>query len=430
MTDALLGLLAMFALTVIRVPIAFAMGIVGFFGLALLRGWNPAMASAGTLMYETGFSYTLSVVPLFILMGNFVSRAGLSQELFRAAYAFIGHWRGGLAMSTIVACAGFGSICGSSIATAATMSKVAYPSMKRYGYSDALATGSIAAGGTLGILIPPSVIMVIYSLMTETNIGAMFAAGVIPGILATVLLMVAVAWQTRRNPAAGPRGDRTPWPERWRALRGIWGVVVLFVLVMGGIYGGAFTVTEGAAIGAFGAFIFALARRSLTWAVFAQVLVESARTTAMLFTILIGALIFANFVNFTSMPQDLKDYVEQFQLSPMTVIFLICAIYVLLDTAMEELSMILLTVPVLFPLVVHLGFDPLWFGVLVVVVVEIGLISPPVGMNIFVLRTLLPNVSTGTIYRGVTPFVIADIVRLIILISLPILSTWLPHLLF
>ena len=430
MTEALLGLLAMFALTVIRVPIAFAMGIVGFFGLALVRGWNPAMASAGTLMYETGFSYTLSVVPLFILMGNFVSRAGLSQELFRAAYAFIGHWRGGLAMSTVVACAGFGSICGSSIATAATMSRVAYPSMKRYGYSDALATGSIAAGGTLGILIPPSVIMVIYSLMTETNIGEMFAAGVIPGIIATLLLMLAVAWQTWRDPASGPRGERTPWPERWRALRGIWGVVVLFVLVMGGIYGGVFTVTEGAAIGAFGAFIFALARRSLTWAVLAQVLVESARTTAMLFTILIGALIFANFVNFTSMPQDLKDYVEQFQLHPMTVIFLICAIYVLLGTAMEELSMILLTVPVLFPLVVHLGFDPLWFGVLVVVVVEIGLISPPVGMNIFVLRTLLPNVSTGTIYRGVMPFVVADIVRLGILISLPILSTWLPTLLF
>jgi tripartite ATP-independent transporter DctM subunit len=242
--------------------------------------------------------------------------------------------------------------------------------------------------------------------------------------------MVAVAWQTWRDPASGPRGDRTPWRERWRALRGIWGVIVLFTLVMGGIYGGVFTVTEGAAIGAFGAFVFALARRALTWRVLAQVLVESARTTAMLFIILIGALIFANFVNFTSMPQDLKDYVEQFQLSPMTVIFLICGIYVLLGTAMEELSMILLTVPVLFPLVVHLGFDPLWFGVLVVVVVEIGLISPPVGMNIFVLRTLLPNVSTGTIYRGVTPFVVADIVRLVILISLPILSTWLPTLLF
>ena len=430
MTEALLGLLVMFCLTVVRVPIAFAMGIVGFFGVAILRGWNPALASAGTLMYETGFSYTLSVVPLFILMGNFVSRAGLSQELFRAAYAFIGHWRGGLAMSTIVACAGFGSICGSSIATAATMSKVAYPSMKRYGYTDALATGAIAAGGTLGILIPPSVIMVIYALMTEVNIGEMFAGGVLPGIVATVFLMLAVRWQTWRDPASGPPGERTPWPERWRALRGIWGVVVLFTVVMGGIYGGVFTVTEGAAIGAFGAFVFALARRALTWAGLAQVLVESARTTAMLFTILIGALIFANFVNFTSMPEDLKNTVAQFQLHPMTVIVLICVIYVLLGTAMEELSMILLTVPVLFPLVVHLGFDPIWFGVLVVVVVEIGLISPPVGMNIFVLRTLLPNVSTSTIYRGVTPFVIADIFRLGVLIAVPALSTWLPTLLF
>ena len=381
-------------------------------------------------MYETGFSYTLSVVPLFILMGNFVSRAGLSHELFRAAYAFIGHRRGGLAMSTVIACAGFGSICGSSIATAATMSKVAYPSMKKYGYSDALATGSIAAGGTLGILIPPSVIMVIYALMTEVNIGEMFAAGVIPGIVATAFLMLAVVWSTWRDPACGPPGDRTSWPDRWRALRGIWGVLVLFTLVMGGIYGGVFTVTEGAAIGAFGAFVFALARRALNWTVLAQVLVESARTTAMLFTILIGALIFANFVNFTSMPDDLKNAVAQFEVHPMTVIVLICVIYVLLGTAMEELSMILLTVPVLFPLVVHLGFDPIWFGILVVVVVEIGLISPPVGMNIFVLRTLLPAVSTGTIYKGVTPFVVADVLRLGVLIAFPVLSTWLPSLLF
>jgi len=259
---------------------------------------------------------------------------------------------------------------------------------------------------------------------------AMFAAGVIPGIIATVLLMLAVAWQTWRDPAAGPPGERTPWPQRWQALRGIWGVVVLFTLVMGGIYAGAFTVTEGAGIGAFGAFVFALARRALTWSVLAQVLVESARTTAMLFVILIGALIFANFVNFTSMPEDLRNYVEQFQVSPMTVIVLICVIYVLLGTAMEELSMILLTVPVLFPLVVHLGFDPLWFGILVVVVVEIGLISPPVGMNIFVLRTLLPHVSTGTIYHGVMPFVVADVIRLAILVAVPSLSTWLPHLLF
>jgi len=429
-TEALLGLGAMMLLALAGLPIAFAMGVVGFFGLALVRGWNPALASAGTLMYETGFSYTLSVVPLFILMGNFVSRAGLSHELFRAAYAFIGHWRGGLAMSTIVACAGFGSICGSSIATAATMARVAYPSMRQFGYSDALATGSIASGGTLGILIPPSVVMVIYALMTEVNIGAMFAAGLLPGILSTLLLMAAVAWQTWRDPASGPRGERTPWPDRMRALRGVWGVILLFVIVMGGIYGGVFTATEGASIGAFGAFVFALARRALTWRTLVEVLVESARTTAMLFGILIGALIFANFVNFTSMPDDLKNFVAQFQLHPMAVIIAICAIYVLLGTAMEELSMILLTVPVLFPLVVHLGFDPIWFGILVVVVVEIGLISPPVGMNLFVLRTLLPRVSTMTLYRGVTPFVVADVIRLALLIAFPVISTWLPNLLF
>ena len=430
MIEALTGLALMMVLALAGLPLAFAMGVVGFFGLAILRGWNPALASAGTLMYETGFSYTLSVVPLFILMGNFVSRAGLSQELFRAAYAFIGHWRGGLAMSTIVACAGFGSICGSSIATAATMSRVAYPSMRQFGYSDRLATGAIAAGGTLGILIPPSVIMVIYALMTEVNIGAMFAAGLIPGVLATVLLMLAVAWQTWRDPASGPPGERTPWPQRLQALRGVWGVVVLFVVVMGGIYGGVFTATEGAAIGAFGAFVFAAVRRALSWRILFEILTESARTTAMLFGILIGALIFANFVNFTSMPDDLKQFVSQFDVHPMAVIVAICAIYVLLGTAMEELSMILLTVPVLFPLVVHLGFDPLWFGILVVVVVEIGLISPPVGMNIFVLKTLLPQVSTSTIFRGVTPFVVADIIRLGILIAFPVLSTWLPKLLF
>ena len=430
MTEALLGLGAMMLLALAGLPIAFAMGLVGFFGLAIVRGWNPALASAGTLMYETGFSYTLSVVPLFILMGNFVSRAGLSQELFRAAYAFIGHWRGGLAMSTIVACAGFGSICGSSIATAATMARVAYPSMRQFGYSDALACGAIASGGTLGILIPPSVIMVIYALMTEVNIGAMFAAGLIPGVLATLLLMVAVAWQTWRDPKSGPCGERTPWPERLRALQGVWGVIVLFVVVMGGIYGGVFTATEGASIGAFGAFVFALARRALTWRTLVEVLVESSRTTAMLFGILIGALIFANFVNFTSMPDDLKNFVSQFQVHPMAVIVAICAIYVLLGTAMEELSMILLTVPVLFPLGVHLGFDPIWFGILVVVVVEIGLISPPVGMNLFVLRTLLPHVSTMTLYRGVTPFVVADVIRLAILIAFPVISTWLPGVLF
>jgi C4-dicarboxylate transporter, DctM subunit len=430
MIEAGLGLLVMFALALLKVPIAFAMGLVGFFGLAVLRGWPAALSSAVTITYETGFSYTLSVIPLFVLMGNFVSRAGLSQELFRAAYAFIGHWRGGLAMSTIVSCAGFGSICGSSIATAATMSRVAYPSMRKFGYSDELATGVIASGGTLGILIPPSVLMVIYCLITETNIAAMFAAGIVPGLVAVALLLAAVRWVTWRDPRAGPPGERTPWRGRLNALRGIWGVIVLFVVVMGGIYGGVFTATEGASIGASGAFMFALLRRKLSWGILYQVLVETARTTAMLFLILIGALIFSNFVNFTTMPHDMRDFVETLHISPVMVIAAICVIYVLLGAVMEELSMILLTVPVLFPLVLQLGLDPLWFGVLVVVVVEIGLISPPVGMNIFVLRSLLPHIPTGTIFRGVMPFVAADCVRLAILVALPVLSTWLPHKLF
>jgi C4-dicarboxylate transporter, DctM subunit len=334
--------------------------------------------------------------------------------------------RGGLAMATVLACAGFGAICGSSIATAATMTKVAYPSMREHGYSDALAAGSIAAGGTLGILIPPSTIMVIYGLMTQTNIGKLFAAGILPGLLATVLLCLAVQYITWRDPKAGPAAERSTWSERLRAVREIWAVAALFAIVMGGIYGGVFTATEGAGIGAFGAFCFALARRALNWKTLLLVLTDSARTTGMLFMILVGALVFANFINYTSLPDDLKNFVNRYEVHPMMVMAAICVIYVLLGTAMEELSMILLTVPVFFPLVTHLGFDPVYFGIIIVVVVEIGLISPPVGMNMFVVRSLLPNVSTTTIFRGVTPFVVADVVRLAILVAFPAISLWLP----
>jgi tripartite ATP-independent transporter DctM subunit len=428
MTEALVGLGLMMVLALLRIPIAISMGVIGFLGVAYLRDWNfaPAMAMVETKVYDTGRNYTLSVVPLFILMGNFVTRAGMSQELFRAAYAFVGHLRGGLAMATICACAGFGAICGSSIATAATMAKVAYPSMRELGYSDKLSTGAIASGGTLGILIPPSTLMVIYGVMTETNIGKMFAAGILPGILATFLLCLAVQWTVFKDPASGPRGNKSSWGERFRAIEGVWGVALLFILVMGGIYGGVFTATEGAGIGAFGALCFALLRRALSWRTFLDALVESGRTTAMLFAILTGALMFAEFVNYTTMPNDLKTLVSTLNLSPIWVIVAICVIYVLLGTAMEELSMILLTVPVFFPLVVHLGFDPIWFGILIVVVVEIGLISPPVGMNLFVLNALLPQVPTATLFRGVLPFVVADVVRLGILIAFPAISLWLP----
>jgi tripartite ATP-independent transporter DctM subunit len=428
--EGLLGLALMLALCALRIPISFAMAIAGLVGYAYMRDWNwtVAFAMTQTKLYETGRNYTLSVVPLFILMGNLVTRAGMSQELFRAAYAFIGHLRGGLAMATIWASAAFGGICGSSIATAATFAKVAYPSMKRFHYSDRLAAGVIAGGGTLGIMIPPSTIMVIYGVFTETNIGKLFAAGILPGLLGAILLCGAVRYMTWRDPASGPPGERSGWRERLAALRDVWAVAALFVFVMGGIYAGMFTATEGAAMGASGAMLFALARRALTWRTLYAALLESARTTAMLFMILIGALMFSEFVNITTMPADLKDWVTRFEVSPMLVMAAICAIYVVLGTAMEELSMILLTIPVFFPVVVHLGFDPIWFGVVIVCVVEIGLISPPVGMNMFVLRTLLPHVSTATVFSGVMPFMVADVIRLAILVAVPWLALWLPSL--
>jgi C4-dicarboxylate transporter, DctM subunit len=278
--EAILGFIAIFALALLRVPLAFGMGVVGIVGIAYTRGWQPAIASTAQVVYETGFAYTLSVIPLFILMGNFVAKAGLAHELFRAAYAFIGHLRGGLAHATVIACAGFGAICGSSIATAATMSKVAYPSMKKLGYSDSLSTGVIASGGTLGIMIPPSTIMVIYGIVTETHIGKLFAAGVLPGLLTAALLMVAILIMTTLDPEHAPAGEKSSWKDRFTALRGIWGVLLLVIVVLGGIYGGVFTATEGAGIGASGAFLFALARRALTVKSTIEVLIESARTTA------------------------------------------------------------------------------------------------------------------------------------------------------
>ena len=430
MIEGLVGLGAMMVLAFLRVPIAYAMGIVGIVGYAYMRDWNwwVAFAAAQTKIYETGRNYTLSVVPLFILMGNLVTRAGMSQELFRAAYAFIGHLRGGLAMATVWASAGFGGICGSSIATAATMAKVAYPSMKRFGYHDQLAAGTVAGAGTLGIMIPPSTIMIIYGVFTETNIGKLFAAGVLPGILGAILLCLAIVYTTWRHPAWGPPGRRSSWRERGAALRDVWAVAALFLFVMGGIYGGLFTATEGAGMGAVGALVFAGARRAVTWRTLYDALLESARTTSMLFLILIGALMFAEFVNITTMPADLKALVSRLGLSPVAVVSLICAIYVVLGTAMEELSMVLLTMPVFFPVIVQLGFDPVWFGIIIVCVVEIGLISPPVGMNMFVLKTLLPEVPTGTVFRGVMPFMWADVVRLAILVAFPIISLWLPSL--
>ena len=430
MDKALVAFAVVLALVFLRVPLVFAMSLVGFTGIAIELGTTPALAAIANTIIEAGLSYSLSVLPLFVLMGNFATRAGLSRELYTASYAFLGHRRGGLASATVVACAGFGAICGCSIATAATMAKVAMPSMRKFGYSDALATGSIAAGGTLGILIPPSVIMIIYGILTETNIGALFAAGILPGILAVLCYLGAVQASTLIDPKAGPPGERFTWAERLRTLRAIWGVVLLFAIVMGGMYGGIFTPTEAAGVGAGGAFLFALARRALTLRGTIDVLVESARTTSTMFSILIGALMFATYINYTGMPEELRDFVKGIGPHPLMVILVMTGIYLVLGCVLESISMILLTVPVFFPLVGYLGYDPVWFGIYIVCVVEISLITPPVGMNVFVLGNVLRDVPLQTIFRGVTPFIVADIVRLAVLIAFPSIVLLLPRLLF
>ena len=427
MTQALIGFGAMLFLIFLEVPIAYAMAVVGLAGTTWMRSWPAAYGMAGAVVHESGFQYLLSVVPLFVLMGNLVTHAKLSKELYSAAYAFLGHRKGGLAMSTVVACGGFGAVCGSSLATAATMCKVAYPEMRHLGYSEGLATGSIAAGGTLGILIPPSIVMVVYAILTEQSIGKMFAAGILPGLVAIGFYMLAVRWTIWRDPTAGPPGERMGWHQRLTALKQVWGVAMLFGIVMGGIYGGVFTSSEAAGIGACGAFAFAWLRGRLTWAILSEVLVESARTTGMLFMVLIGALIFADFVNFTSMPTGLQDWVGQFNIHPTLVIVAICGIYILLGCVLESMSMVLLTVPVFYPLVQHLGMDPIWFGIIVVVVTEISFITPPVGLNVAVLKSLQPEVPIRTIFGGVFPFVVADFFRLSVLIAFPSISTLLPR---
>ena len=435
MVASLLGFAAVLVLVFLRMPIAIAMAIVGFVGFMEERGFRASISMVGRLVIDTAQDYGLSVVPLFILMGLFVSRGGLSRELYQVSYAFLGHFRGGLAMATICACAGFSAICGSSLATAATMSKVAMPQMRKYGYKDRLSTASIAAGGTLGILIPPSVILVIYGLLTETSIGKLFIAGVVPGLLGVILYLVAVKYTIVRDPEAGPAGDRSTWAERLAALRGVWAVLLLFFLVIGGLYGVldvwpvhlTFSPTEAAGMGASGAFLIALSRGSLNFRAVVHVLIEAAQTTAALFTVLIGAWIFSNFVNLAGLPEGLKTMVQAAGVAPMMVMLMILLIYVALGCVFESLSMLLLTVPIFFPLVISLGFDPVWFGIIVVVVTEISLITPPVGLNVFVLKGVVGDVSTGTIFRGVTPFWIVDIIRLALLVLLPGLVLFLPN---
>ncbi|SMF13360.1 TRAP transporter, DctM subunit [Tistlia consotensis] len=433
MSPPLLGL-AGFGVTLLlillRVPVAVAMGLTGVAGFALLNGWPGAAFTLGSAPFESVFPYSLSVVPLFVAMGVFAARAGLSQSLYGAVNAFVGHRRGGLAMATIGACALFGAICGSSLATAATMGQVALPEMRRHGYDDRLASAAIAAGGTLGVLIPPSILLVLYGLLTETSIGALFVGALIPGLVSTLLYMAAVVVQTRRHPELGPAGERQSWRRRGRAVARIWEVALLFALVIGGIYFGLFSPTEAAAVGAAGAFLFALLgrgegrrnrARDLLGAAF-----ETARTTGMIFLILVGAGLFNYFVETSNLPQLLVGWAQAAGLPAFAVLLLVMLFYLVLGCFMDALSMILLTIPFIFPLIQALGFDAVWFGILVVTVAEIGLITPPVGMNLFVIQGVVPGLRQETIVRGILPFLVADLVRLVLLLLIPALVLFLP----
>ena len=443
MTAALIGFALVLVLVLLRMPIVFAMGLIGTLGFAYERGGSifserglkAAMSMVGRQTMDTAQDYGLSVVPLFILMGLFVNKGGMAKELYAVSNAFLGHMRGGIAMATVAACGGFSAICGSSLATAATMSKVAMPEMRRYGYSDELSTASIAAGGTLGILIPPSVILVIYGLLTETSIGKLFMAGVLPGILGILFYLFAVRWTVWRNPESGPAGERAGWPQRIKALGSVWAVLLLFFLVIGGLYGAfdfeplnlTFSPTEAAGMGAAGAFLIALFRGGLTLGSIFDVLKETSFTAASLFAVLIGAQVFSNFINLAGLPEALIAMVTAYDVAPFVVILMILGIYVILGCVFESLSMLLLTVPIFFPLVTSLGYDPVWFGIVVVVVTEISLITPPVGLNVFIVKGVVGDVSTATIFKGVTPFWIADIFRLALIVLVPWVVLFLPN---
>ena len=420
------GVALLFALLFAGVPIAFAMTAVAFIGISSIVGVGPALAMIGQVYFDSGRSYTLSVVPLFLLMGNLIVQSGVADEIYAAANAWLRHRRGGLAMATVVACGGFGSVCGSSLATTATMARIALPAMRRYGYSDRLATGAIAAGGTLGIIIPPSVILIIYGILTQQDIGRLFLAGIIPGIVGVIGYMIAVRVSLIWHPEALQPLPRLPLAQRFAALRGVSGALALFAFVLGGIYFGVFTATEAAGMGAAGAFLITALRRRLTWRATLATLFDSGKTAAVMFFILFGALYFMNYVNLSGLSTDMRNFILGLGLPPYGVIAIIVVMLLVLGCLIESMSMVMLVVPVLFPIVTAIGFDPIWFGIFIVVAAELSYITPPMGLNVFVLRVVARDVPVQTIFAGVLPFVLMDLVRIVLLILIPGMALLLP----
>lgn len=422
MMTGLLCLGLVLVLAFLRVPLGISLLAVSIGGIAAIKGFDVARTVLPMTLSEAAFSYELAVVPLFILMGNVLSCTGISQDLFRAAHAFLGSVRGGLALATMVTCAGFSAVCGSSLATAATMSKVAYPSMQQYGYSDRLASATIAAGGTLGILIPPSIILMIYGILTQQNIGELFIAGVLPGLLGLAMYMLVIYLIAVLKPEHAPRGARVAAAERWASLAGVWPFVALFIVIIGGLYKGFFTATEAGGIGAGMALLIAKLQGRLDWLRFLEVMKETAMTSVMLYVVLFGAMIFSQLVSFSGLADELLSMVNGWGLSRMGVLVSILVVFLLLGCVMDSMAIILIFVPLFTPTLIAQEFDLVWFGIIVVVLTEIGLITPPVGMNVFVLKANLPSVPVGTIFRGLIPFIAIDVLRLGLLVAFPSIS--------
>ena len=409
-----------------------AMSGAALFGTTMIIGQDGALALAGLSVYESAQNFSLSVIPLFVLMGSFATKSGISTDLFSAFNTWLRRRKGGLAHASIAACAAFGAVCGSSIATAATMGKVALPQMAKFGYSDRLATGALAAGGTIGVLIPPSVIMLIYGILTETSIGDLFIAGIVPGLLLTLFFMITIVVMTRINPASAPdvaqQADDFEQGPQGSSIKKVWATLLLFIMVIGGIYAGIFTPTEAAGFGAVGALFLGVVMRRLTLKLIGECLIETVQTTSMIFLILIGAILFAGFLSLSGTPALLGQWITGLSLSPLGTILVIVGIYIILGAFLDTMAMIILSIPIFFPIVMSLGFDPIWFGVLVVLVVELALITPPLGMNVFIIRGVVPHVPLSQIFAGVLPFCIALIALIVLIIAVPSIATFLPEL--
>ena len=420
---AFAGFVALFAMMAVRVPIGIAMGLVGVGGFAAIAGWSPALNLLAQSPIRTVTDFNLTLIPFFILMGVLATNSGISRELFRTGQAWLGQFRGGMALSTIAACGGFAAICGSSVATAATMTKIALPEMQRVGYSDRIATGTIAAGGTLGILIPPSVVLAIYAYMTEQDVGRLFIAGIVPGVLAILMYMATVRIAYARSL---PEGTRFAWSEALASLRGVWAVMLLFVAIIGSMYLGLVTATEAAAAGSVLTALVGILRGRLNAAKILDSLIEALRTSVAIYTVLIGAILFGYFLTITQTPQKITAFLVALDLGAYGTLAVILGLFLVMGCILDAMAMIILLVPIVYPVVMQLGFDPIWFGVIVVMTVELGLITPPVGMNVFVINSIAREVSLVTIFRGVIPFVLTDIVRLIILVAFPAIVLFLP----